>query len=71
MSHNVVPPLKSPAPPAPEAITLWNRVQHLGTLLSTEEVYSADGTQTQEHNKAASWNPNPTHHPYRCFTGWE
>jgi hypothetical protein len=44
MSHNVVPPLKSPAPPAPEAITLWNRVKHLGTLLSTEEVYSADGT---------------------------
>ena len=43
MSHNVVPPLKGPAPPA-EVTTLWKRVKHLGTLLSTEEVYNADGT---------------------------
>jgi hypothetical protein len=44
MSHNVVPPLKSPAPPAPEALSLWKRMKHLGTLLSTEEVLDADGT---------------------------
>ena len=44
MSHNVVPPLKSPAPPAPEVMTLWRRVKHLGTLLTTEEAFSADGT---------------------------
>jgi hypothetical protein len=43
MSHNVVPPLKGPAPPA-EVTTLWKRVKHLGTLLSTEEVFHADGT---------------------------
>jgi hypothetical protein len=44
MSHNVVPPLKSPAPPAHEAMTLWNRVQRLWTLSTTEEVFGADGT---------------------------
>ena len=44
MSHNVVPPLKSPAPPAEEVMTLWKRVKHLGTLLTTEEVFGADGT---------------------------
>jgi hypothetical protein len=44
MSHNVVPPLKSPAPPAPEVMTLWKRVKRLGTQLSTEEVFGADGT---------------------------
>ena len=44
MSHNVVAPLKSPAPPAPEVMTLWNRVKRLGTQLSTEEVFGADGT---------------------------
>jgi hypothetical protein len=44
MSHNVVPPLKSPAPGAPEAMTLWNRVQRLWTLSSTEEVFHEDGT---------------------------
>jgi hypothetical protein len=43
MSHNVVPPLKSPAPPAPEVMTLWRRVKRLGTLLTTEEAFSADG----------------------------
>ena len=43
MSHNVAPPLKGPAPPA-EVMTLWKRVKHLGTLLSTEEVFHADGT---------------------------
>jgi hypothetical protein len=43
MSHNVVPPLKGPAPPA-EVTTLWKRVKQLGTLLSTEEVFHADGT---------------------------
>jgi len=25
-------------------MTLWKRVKHLGTLLSTEEVFDADGT---------------------------
>jgi hypothetical protein len=44
MSHNVVPPLKSPAPPVDEAMTLWKRVKRLGTRLSTEEVFGADGT---------------------------
>jgi len=44
MSHNVVPPLKSPAPPADEAVTLWKRLKRLGTLLSTEEVFHSDGT---------------------------
>ena len=44
MSHNVVPPLKSPAPPADEVTTLWKRAKHLWTLLSTEEVFHADGT---------------------------
>jgi hypothetical protein len=44
MSHNVVPPLKSPAPGAPEAMTLWKRVQRLWTLWSTEEVFNEDGT---------------------------
>ena len=44
MSHNVVPPLKGPAPPAPEAMTLWKRLKHLVTLLSTEEVFRTDGT---------------------------
>ena len=39
MSHNVVPPLKGPAPPADEVMTLWKRVKHLGTLLSTEEIF--------------------------------
>ena len=44
MSHNVVPPLKGPAPPADEVMTLWKRVKRLGTLLTTEEVFNADGT---------------------------
>jgi hypothetical protein len=44
MSHNVVPPLKSPAPPAPEALTLWKRLKHLWMVWSTEEVFHADGT---------------------------
>jgi hypothetical protein len=43
MSHNVVPPLKDPASPPAEVMTLWKRVKHLGTLLSTEEVFNADG----------------------------
>jgi hypothetical protein len=43
MSHNVVPPLKDPAPPA-EVMTLWKHVKHLGTLLTTEEIFNADGT---------------------------
>ena len=43
MSH-AVPPLKSPAPPAPEVMTLWKRVQRLWTLSTTEEVFGADGT---------------------------
>lgn len=44
MSHNVVPPLKSPAPPAPGAMTLWRRVQRLWTLSTTEEVFGEDGS---------------------------
>jgi hypothetical protein len=36
--------LKSPAPPAPEVMTLWKRVQRLWTLSTTEEVFGADGT---------------------------
>jgi hypothetical protein len=44
MSHNVVPPIKSPAPPAHEATTLWKRLKRLVTLLSTEEVFHSDGT---------------------------
>jgi hypothetical protein len=43
MSHNVAP-LKGPAPPADEVMNLWKRVKHLGTLLSTEEVFNAEGT---------------------------
>jgi hypothetical protein len=42
MSHNVVPPLRGPAPPADEVMTLWKRFKHLGTLLSTEEVFDAE-----------------------------
>jgi hypothetical protein len=44
MSHNVAPPLKGPAPPADEVRTLWKRVKHLGTLLTTEEIFDANGT---------------------------
>jgi hypothetical protein len=44
MSHNAVPPVKGPAPPADEVMTLWMRVKRLGTLLTTEEVVQADGT---------------------------
>ena len=44
ISHNVVPPLKSPAPGAPEAMTLWKRVQRLWTLSTTEVVFHEDGT---------------------------
>ena len=44
MSHNVAPPLKGPAPSADEVMTLWKRVKRLGTLLTTEEVFNADGT---------------------------
>ena len=45
MSHNVVPPIKSPAPPVDEATSMWKRLKRLGTLLSTqqEEVFSAHG----------------------------
>ena len=44
MSHNVVPPLKSPAPPAPEAMSLWRRVRRLWMLSTTEEVFQEDGS---------------------------
>jgi hypothetical protein len=44
MSHNVVPPLKSPAPPAPEVMNLWKRLKRLWIQSSTEEVFHADGT---------------------------
>jgi hypothetical protein len=37
-------PLKGPAPPADEAMTLWKRVKHLGTLFTTEEIVNAEGT---------------------------
>jgi hypothetical protein len=47
MSHNVVPPLKGPAPPADELMTLWKRFKHQGTLLSTEEVFHEDGTNAR------------------------
>jgi hypothetical protein len=44
MSHNVAP-LKGPAPPAAEVMTIGKRVKRLWTLLTTEEVFnSADGT---------------------------
>jgi hypothetical protein len=43
MSHNVVPPLKGPAP-ADEVMTLWKRLKRLGMRLSTEEVFRSDGT---------------------------
>jgi hypothetical protein len=43
MSHNVAG-LKDPAPPSGGVMTLWKRVKHLGTLLTTEEVFNADGT---------------------------
>jgi hypothetical protein len=44
MSHNVVPPLKSLAPPVGGAMTLWERAKRLWMLLTTEEVFHADGT---------------------------
>jgi hypothetical protein len=44
MSHNLVPPLKSPAPPAPEALTLCKRVRRLWMGWTTEEVFDADGS---------------------------
>ena len=43
MSHNVAG-LKDPAPPSGGVMTLWKRVKHLGTLLSTEEIFRAEGT---------------------------
>jgi hypothetical protein len=43
MSHNVAP-LKGPAPPADEAMTLRKRAKHLGTLLTTEEIFDEEGT---------------------------
>jgi hypothetical protein len=46
ISHNVVPPLKGPAP-APEAISLWMRVRRLWTLSTTDEVFHEDGTSTR------------------------
>ena len=44
MSHNVVPPVRGPAPPALEAMTLWKRMKRLGTLWTTEAVFGADGS---------------------------
>ena len=43
MSHNAAG-LQGPAPPKEEVKTLWKRVKYLGTLLTTEEVFNADGT---------------------------
>ncbi len=48
MSHNVAPPLKGPAPPADEVMTLWKRLKRLGTLLSTEEVFRTDRTTKRQ-----------------------
>jgi hypothetical protein len=43
MSQNAAP-VKGPAAPPAEVMTLWTRVKRLGTLLSTEEVFNEDGT---------------------------
>ena len=43
MSYNAAG-LKGPAPPRDVVMTLWKRAKHLGLLLSTEEVFNADGT---------------------------
>ncbi len=43
MSQNAAP-VKGPAAPPAEVMTLWKRVKRLGTLLSTEEVFNEDGT---------------------------
>jgi hypothetical protein len=43
MSQNAAPPVKGPAPPV-EVMTLGKRVKRLGTLLTTEEVFSENGT---------------------------
>jgi hypothetical protein len=43
MNHNAALP-QGPAPPSDEVMTLWKRVKRLGTLLTTEEVFEADGT---------------------------
>ena len=42
MSQNAAP-LKGPAPPV-EVMTIGKRLKHLWTLLTTEEVFAADGT---------------------------
>ena len=47
MSDNAVPPVKGPAPPAVEAMTLWKHMKRLGTLLTTEEVVQANGTSNR------------------------
>ena len=44
MSQNVAPPVKGPAAPPAEVVTLWTRVKRLGTLLSMEEVFNEGGT---------------------------
>jgi hypothetical protein len=46
MSHNAAG-LQGPAPPKEEVKTLWKRLKRLGTLLSTEEVFDADGSTTR------------------------
>jgi hypothetical protein len=43
MSQNAAP-LKGPAPAVPEVMTMRKRVKRLWTLLTTEEVFAADGT---------------------------
>jgi hypothetical protein len=43
MSQNAAP-LKGPAPPVPEVMTMRKRVKRLWTLLTTEEVFAADGS---------------------------
>ena len=43
MSQNAAPPVKGPAPPV-EVMAMAKRVKRLWTLLTTEEVFSEDGT---------------------------
>ena len=44
MSHNAAPPVKGPAPPVVEVMTLWMRMKRLGMLLTTGKVFGEDGT---------------------------
>ena len=39
-----------------EVMTLWKRVKHFGTLLTTEEVFNADGTSKRVTRVRRSMN---------------